>query len=85
MGKPPSELNGRAPYLLGERIRLERVRKRLQQKDVARRAGISAGQLSRIEQGKVKSPGLQTLSAIATAMDISLSMLIEPEGKMISN
>lgn len=48
--------------------------------DVAKRAGISAGMLSRLENGDV-SPSLETLAALTAALGIPLANLFTDVGK----
>jgi transcriptional regulator with XRE-family HTH domain len=59
--------------------RLRGLRKELGWKleDVARRTGLSAAHLSRIEAGE-RQPSLTTLFAVAQAYDVSFSALFEP-------
>lgn len=46
------------------------------QLQLARRAGIHQDQISRLECGHFKSPGLRTLLRVATALDITVADLI---------
>ncbi len=60
---------------IGFRIRSARRRKKLTQANVAARAGIDKGHLSRIERGE-KSASLGTLHMLSVALDTSLSLLL---------
>jgi len=59
---------------LGARIRSIRRERDLSVNDLAGASNISAGMLSKIENGQI-SPSLSTLQSIATALTVSLSML----------
>src|SRR5712675_1252143 len=59
---------------LGARIRSIRREKDLSVNDLAGASNISAGMLSKIENGQI-SPSLSTLQSIATALTVSLSMV----------
>jgi transcriptional regulator with XRE-family HTH domain len=59
---------------LGARIRSIRRERDLSVIDLAGAASISAGMLSKIENGQI-SPSLSTLQALANALTVSLSML----------
>jgi transcriptional regulator with XRE-family HTH domain len=59
---------------LGARIRFIRREQDLSVNDLAGASNISAGMLSKIENGQI-SPSLSTLQSIATALTVSLSML----------
>lgn len=61
---------------LGIRIAYLRKLQMLSQEGLAEKAGISAGYLAQIEApGVVQPPSLNTLFAIADALDVSLSHL----------
>lgn len=49
-------------------IRRARERQAISLRELARRSGVSAGQLSRIEAGEVEKPSVDTLKAIADAL-----------------
>ena len=59
---------------LGAQIRLLRHRSEATVADLAARAGISAGMLSKIENGQI-SPSLSTLQAVATSLGVPLTQL----------
>lgn len=59
---------------LGAQIRLLRRRAELTVADLAAAAGISAGMLSKIENGQI-SPSLATLQAVALALNVPLTQL----------
>jgi XRE family transcriptional regulator, regulator of sulfur utilization len=63
---------------LGERVRLERVRRRLSLDDVAARSGVSRSMLSAVERG-AKAPTVLVLDRIATALDTSIARLLGEE------
>lgn len=68
--------NGKARYHFGEKIRSVRERKGLTLKAVAEMAGVSESLVSQIERNKV-SPAIDTLLALADALDINLEFLFE--------
>ena len=57
------------PLELGELINRARESSRLALRELARRSGVSAGQLSRIETGQVAQPAQDTLERLARALD----------------
>jgi transcriptional regulator with XRE-family HTH domain len=59
---------GRPRATVGNALRLSRG-KRISIRELARRSGISAGQVSRIEGGEVERPSAETLVALARALD----------------
>lgn len=70
----PSENPRALERALGARIRFIRREQDLSVLDLANAASISAGMLSKIENGQI-SPSLSTLQSIASALKVSLSML----------
>src|SRR5262245_26753637 len=56
---------------IGSRLREERERARLSQRELARRLGVSASLISQIESGQSK-PSVSTLYAIVTELGVSL-------------
>jgi len=62
---------------IGRSLISARSRRGLSQKAVARRAGVDASYLSRIESGKVQ-PTVRTVWKIAGALGVSASSLLDP-------
>lgn len=60
---------------IGERLREERAKAGLSQRELARRIGSSASLISQLESGHSK-PSVGTLYAIVTELDISLDRLM---------
>lgn len=58
---------------LATRLRAERERHSLSAHEVARRAGINVGTVTRIELGQIVSPRPENLLAIAAVLDIPAS------------
>jgi transcriptional regulator with XRE-family HTH domain len=56
---------------LGERIRLLRDRAGLTRYQVANRARIQASHYGKIESGRVRNPGWQTVQGLAQALGIT--------------
>jgi transcriptional regulator with XRE-family HTH domain len=63
---------------LGQAVRRHRHAKGLTIEALARKAGVSTGHLGRIERGQ-GNPRWDTLSALASALDMSLSVLLRPD------
>ena len=61
----------RVPYHFGEKLRMVREHKGMTLKVVAEKAGVSESLVSQIERNKV-SPAIDTLLALADALDINL-------------
>ena len=61
---------------LGAQIRQLRMRAQLTATKVATSAGISAGMLSKIENGQI-SPSLSTLQAVSAALHVPMSQLFQ--------
>lgn len=60
---------------IGDRLREERVRAGLSQRELARRLGLSASLISQLESGMSK-PSVGTLYAIVSELNVSLDRLI---------
>ena len=58
----------------GRLIRLARLQRRWRQADLARRAGVSRSIVSRVERGHLGQIPLDTVRAIATALDIRVQL-----------
>ena len=63
---------------LGERIRSERLRRRLSLQALEARTGVSRSMLSEVERGS-KAPTVLVLDRIATGLDTSIARLLGPE------
>src|ERR1051326_3603776 len=70
--------NGLEMTELGERIRLERLRRRLSLEELAERAGVSSSMLSAVERGE-KVPTILVLDRIATGLETSIARLLDDE------
>jgi transcriptional regulator with XRE-family HTH domain len=64
---------------IGERLRQERARAGLSQRELARRIGSSASLISQLESGNSK-PSVGTLYAIVTELGISLDRVVRGDG-----
>jgi|SRR5215208_3013089 len=69
---------------IGEKLRELRERQGLKVSEVARRAGITISGVTSIETGRVKSPGIETLFRLASAMGVDPITFLQEEGKPIS-
>ena len=63
---------------LGERIRMERLRRRLSLQALEARTGVSRSMLSEVERGG-KAPTVLVLDRIATGLDTSIARLLGQE------
>lgn len=63
---------------IGDRLREERTKAGISQRELARRLGLSPSLISQLESGQSK-PSVGTLYAIVTELDISLDRLIRGE------
>jgi transcriptional regulator with XRE-family HTH domain len=63
---------------IGDRLREERTKAEISQRELARRLGLSASMISQIESGMSK-PSVGTLYAIVTELNLSLDRLIRGE------
>jgi len=70
VGDPRDGLKG-----IGERLREERVKAGISQRELARRLGVSPSLISQLESGQ-SNPSVGTLYAIVTELDVSLDRLI---------
>lgn len=61
---------------IGSRLRTERERARISQRELARRLGVSASLISQIESGQSK-PSVSTLYAIVTELGVSLDHVFQ--------
>ena len=65
---------------IGKKINRLRLKKKLSTKDLAQKAGISAGMLSLLEKGSTQG-SVETLRKVAKVLDITLSYLFEEENQ----
>ena len=65
-----------AELTMAELTRAARVRARLSMRGLARRSGLSAAQISRIEAGEVERPVAETLVKLAKALDRDAQLLL---------
>lgn len=63
---------------IGERLKAERERSGLTQKQLAEQASVTQGAISLIEGGKTRDPGVFLMSAIARALGQTLDVFISP-------
>lgn len=61
----------------GHVIRYHRTRLHMSQQRLAEKAGLSLGQISRIESGKIESPRFATIEKLAEALNVEEDDLIE--------
>lgn len=61
---------------MGARLRALREERGLTQQGAAKAAGITTDMISRLENGRYKSPGLRTLVRIADGLGVAVSALM---------
>lgn len=61
----------------GDVVKYYRTLRRMSQQRLAERAGLSIGQISRIESGKIESPHFSTVEKLADALGVADDELIE--------
>jgi transcriptional regulator with XRE-family HTH domain len=68
---------------LGQRIKALRGERRLQQRQLAEKAGLTPSMLSQIESGRL-TPSLHTLGKLAAALGVPIASLFEaaPDGRL---
>lgn len=62
-------------------LRQEREKKGLSQTELARLSGVKQQNISMIESGERKNPGIETLNALAMALECDLRDLYKPEAR----
>ena len=62
---------------LGQRIKALRVERKLQQRQLAMKAGLTPSMLSQVESGRL-TPSLATLGKVAGALGVPIGSLFEP-------
>lgn len=72
-------------YDFGERVRQLRKKKGWNQDELAEHSGLSRVTIAKYETGVKKRPAVQTAAAIADALGVSLSELMEPEPVVSEN
>ena len=73
----PEALNG-----IGDRLREERVKAGLSQRELARRLNLSASLISQLESGQSR-PSVGTLYSIVTELGVSLDSVIRGDGDSV--
>lgn len=61
--------------MVGQRLRKMREERGLSQEELASAAGVRQGNISRLERGKVASPGIDLLSKVAAGLGVSVEEL----------
>lgn len=65
------------PQVKPAALRSLRMKRHISQQELAQGAGISLGQVSRIESGNIKRPQWRTLRKLAQALDVEVDDLID--------
>jgi transcriptional regulator with XRE-family HTH domain len=79
MREAPSQGEPEALDGIGDRLREERVKAGLSQRELARRLGLSASLISQLESGQSR-PSVGTLYSIVTELGVSLDSVIRGDG-----
>jgi transcriptional regulator with XRE-family HTH domain len=69
------------PIAFGRGVRALRLRRRLRQEDLARKAGVSRGVIARIEQGHADRVTVETLERVAAALGARVSCRLTWNGE----
>jgi len=62
---------------IGEKIQKLRIKRRLTQEELAKKADLSYTTLIKIEGGQVQNPTIKTIQKIAKALDVSIDNLVK--------
>jgi transcriptional regulator with XRE-family HTH domain len=65
---------------IGERIKSERARRGISQRELARRSGVSQQGISSIESGK-SSPSMDIVEMLASGLNVTVSELLFPDAE----
>ena len=79
----PRHARGMDDVRIGNSLRVLRVRKRLRQSDVARRAGVGRETVSRLERGCLGRTPVDTLRAVASALGANVDVRLRWQGAEI--
>jgi transcriptional regulator with XRE-family HTH domain len=66
---------------LSHTLRIARQTHRMTLKEIAAATGISGNHLSRLENGRIRKPSLETLAKLAHVYGISYQMLLDLSGR----
>ena len=61
-------------------LRELRIKRGISQNELARRAGVKQSVISYIENGRTKHPRIDTLTAIAAVLGVSVDTLVKKAG-----
>ena len=64
---------------IGQKLRLTRDAKKMTLEELRDASGVDIGTISKIERGKTKSPGIQSATTLADALEVSPAFLITSE------
>jgi len=70
-------VNKQANNLLGKKIKELRLKKKLSQDELARKADVPYTTLTKIEVGVIKKPSVFVVAKIAKALDVTVDELIK--------
>lgn len=62
---------------LSENLKALRKKRKISQKSLAQSSGVSYSMVSKLESGEQKNPSLDTLDKIATALNVTVSQLMD--------
>lgn len=61
---------------IGDNMRILRERQGMTITELAEKAGVSRSQLTKLEKGSQKNPGIETIVAMATALGVPIEELV---------
>ena len=71
---------------MGLNLKIARIKKGLNQKELAEIAGVSRHQIVSLENGRSKNPNLETIKKISKALDVSpLELFFNEDRNAINN
>lgn len=62
---------------LSENLKTIRKKQKISQKSLAQNSGVSYSMVSKLESGEQRNPSLETLEKIATALNVTVSQLMD--------
>ncbi len=60
-------------------LRQEREKKKMSQAELARLSGVKQQNISQIENGTIRNPGIETMNTLAVALGCDLRDLYKPD------
>ena len=80
----PTKMPDPLDTMVGARIRVFRIHRKISQTDLAEQIGVTFQQVQKYERG-INRVGASRLSRIATVLDVSIGELFEPPGDKLAD